>query len=936
MRRFRRFLIIRHAQAEELPVSVVSCPACSQSVANSACPEPARRRLRSTRTTGRRIGPMESARSSPFRASVQAVVHRGYDTAGGTRFFGLAGDNHLPVEDWTPSGWQETPFVASAAHEMFPRTSRDGQRLHASSPPADRRPSVVYAHGLASDLRTHETERFPSAVDHSAWPAFSTHCGNGAADPGQAFIPCTRGDYLPLPCPQAIPMPCSQSPHGKCFSHRPALGGACSPSSALTASPFLARLLLCILTSRTDGSRISALLKLEAQVASLLHDTRRLHMTLTVLDAVLCNAVPIAVVALNSPHVRRTSAESAFVSAASAVGGPTVSSRPRPSGVAESHRDAPRGSRHHQPNTLGQSTDPSRKSSSSASFRHQDGTPVRVRWQGEEQGRQGRARKCSACHTRISTGGAAQVWDTVQPADGSLEDDCDESSSVQGTAALGVSYRGDTTQTQQASALDSGFPSRPVSAFRDSDSLVTESRGTVAIEDGGEDSFQGRALSLPEDEGGGLGDFPGRCGVSAMVQIDFSNEGFFSGGVPSSYASGSLREQVSAKGGRVRHAKQTDREVQAIRQMGSAASGSSAVLTLPDRAAASAASEDCPKFLGASANSCTQTSRGGSAHPVRGDGTEERRLSGFFQTNPASASNFPCLLDPAATDRYATGSCNAAHAAVADASVSSFSGGHAFVKGDAASPELSDHSASARTRCARPNRVSNDSVQGARVSDNLLSAGECGAGRHFVGEVCLHSEHHPCDPEELRGESRNSAVGGGGFLPSRNARNLPSTPTRPSLVVGQPFSAVSRLVCMQVYTSVCICLDLVLVAPQWVERLVGLLHAIIRRSSVHEDAVFRSFACDCLQELEKSCPGEEEAQSSASRDRVTCIRVTCRYSRAGSRPVQRCRTPAFAMPNPRHGMAPGSGLGIWRVAAARLFLRALVAAVLRCLIGLLL
>ncbi|XP_026194004.1 uncharacterized protein LOC34618261 [Cyclospora cayetanensis] len=76
-----------------------------------------------------------------------------------------------------------------------------------------------------------------------------------------------------------------------------------------------------------------------------------------------------------------------------------------------------------------------------------------------------------------------------------------------------------------------------------------------------------------------------------------------------------------------------------------------------------------------------------------------------------------------------------------------------------------------------------------------------------------------------------------------------------TVVVKRPFSVLSRYVTLQVWVSMAVSLDCLLVAPQWLQRLVGLLHAFARNVGSPADAPFRAFACTCLEELELAYPG---------------------------------------------------------------------------------
>lgn len=76
------------------------------------------------------------------------------------------------------------------------------------------------------------------------------------------------------------------------------------------------------------------------------------------------------------------------------------------------------------------------------------------------------------------------------------------------------------------------------------------------------------------------------------------------------------------------------------------------------------------------------------------------------------------------------------------------------------------------------------------------------------------------------------------------------------VVVRRPFSVLSRLLSLQVWVSIAVTLDCFLVAPKWLQRLVGLLHALARSGGTTADQPIRATACSCLEELELSHPGD--------------------------------------------------------------------------------
>lgn len=116
-------------------------------------------------------------------------------------------------------------------------------------------------------------------------------------------------------------------------------------------------------------------------------------------------------------------------------------------------------------------------------------------------------------------------------------------------------------------------------------------------------------------------------------------------------------------------------------------------------------------------------------------------------------------------------------------------------------------------------------------------------------------------PPSSRGTPRGAPPGASGSCSSVRA---PSPSGCCWLVVTRPFSVLCRVVAMQVWVSMCVVLDCLLVAPLWVERLVGLLYFFVRNVGTPQDAYVRAFACKCLEELELAYPGGTVKPSSKS------------------------------------------------------------------------
>lgn len=135
-------------------------------------------------------------------------------------------------------------------------------------------------------------------------------------------------------------------------------------------------------------------------------------------------------------------------------------------------------------------------------------------------------------------------------------------------------------------------------------------------------------------------------------------------------------------------------------------------------------------------------------------------------------------------------------------------------------------------------------------SDSVASLSAPEASFSFPGS--------PCDGSSSSSSSAQGAPQTPPLPPPRSravGTRAPPPGVPCSLVVSRPFSVLSRTVAMQVWVSICVSVDCLLVAPRWLERLVGLLHAIARNVGAPQDACVRSAACACLEELELAYPG---------------------------------------------------------------------------------
>ncbi|KAF8820154.1 hypothetical protein IE077_003491 [Cardiosporidium cionae] len=108
-----------------------------------------------------------------------------------------------------------------------------------------------------------------------------------------------------------------------------------------------------------------------------------------------------------------------------------------------------------------------------------------------------------------------------------------------------------------------------------------------------------------------------------------------------------------------------------------------------------------------------------------------------------------------------------------------------------------------------------------------------------------------------------SSILGANFLPANTpslSLPIPSAAPPTSLPPLLPFtlrrpSPWMRCQYMQVYTSLLCQFDCSPHFLPWIDRLVRLLTLVISRTNVERDAAFRSYACECLSELELRYPG---------------------------------------------------------------------------------
>lgn len=115
----------------------------------------------------------------------------------------------------------------------------------------------------------------------------------------------------------------------------------------------------------------------------------------------------------------------------------------------------------------------------------------------------------------------------------------------------------------------------------------------------------------------------------------------------------------------------------------------------------------------------------------------------------------------------------------------------------------------------------------------------------------------PSPPSDIPSSSSSSSMNNTKSLTASRPPCPPRVSSSESyVVVRRPFSVLSRLLSLQVWVSMAVTLDCFLVAPKWLQRLVGLLHALARSGGTAADQPIRATACSCLEELELSHPGD--------------------------------------------------------------------------------
>ncbi|OEH75953.1 hypothetical protein cyc_01208 [Cyclospora cayetanensis] len=137
--------------------------------------------------------------------------------------------------------------------------------------------------------------------------------------------------------------------------------------------------------------------------------------------------------------------------------------------------------------------------------------------------------------------------------------------------------------------------------------------------------------------------------------------------------------------------------------------------------------------------------------------------------------------------------------------------------------------------------------------DSLRPTSTCSSGSGASASPAESNMSFPASPSSNSSSSRGISRLPRSPLPRAGAMRC-SGPSA-TVVVKRPFSVLSRYVTLQVWVSMAVSLDCLLVAPQWLQRLVGLLHAFARNVGSPADAPFRAFACTCLEELELAYPG---------------------------------------------------------------------------------
>ncbi|CDJ56750.1 hypothetical protein, conserved [Eimeria maxima] len=103
--------------------------------------------------------------------------------------------------------------------------------------------------------------------------------------------------------------------------------------------------------------------------------------------------------------------------------------------------------------------------------------------------------------------------------------------------------------------------------------------------------------------------------------------------------------------------------------------------------------------------------------------------------------------------------------------------------------------------------------------------------------------------------SRSSKRSWGYPLPRGLETKETLSPLDAGIFFPRPFSVLSRLLSLQTWVSIATTINCLLVSPQWLQRLVGLLHALAASNTAAAPQPIRSYACICLEELELTFPG---------------------------------------------------------------------------------
>ncbi|PFH36141.1 hypothetical protein BESB_043330 [Besnoitia besnoiti] len=676
-----------------------------------------------------------------------------------------------------------------------------------------------------------------------------------------AFPPDSPSAPCPPSSPWAVPDRAVLSTVAASVS---ADAGLCTGATAASAVA-LPQLLVSILTGRSDTAKVASLLKLEAHAGDLLYDTRRLHTALTVLDAILSNAVPIAVVALANPHINEGSPRSSAAGRAAREGGVSSGFVPGDTGGGPHVR---------RPTTFSQQA--ARLSAAELHLQRSPDVAVNCAGAPPREAIHGTSDSCSLNFDSENSRGSLHRF-----REGS-----------RGVSQNGPYGRGEEAGGwTAATTLERGSLYAPRGASDElelhmSSAYVQSSRGRFAAHDPLGRSVPSRGFCDGRERRRGSADVSGQPGeddslvglaqsrgLSAVVQIDISVDSLFPleddpGDSPADELDG---EEAAPT---VAHSGLEDQRAQ-LSACSPTRGGWKGCRKESEESPRGKAVREGGRGPRATENGCGNggdllCSQDSESH------THARRSPHRRGASPPSRQISPGRRPLAPGRRpHKGGAAQGDELAVSRPPAAAPSAAGLDHPGGVSSGWTTT---SATGALSNPRREAQGSVRGSPSPSFHCSGHVSASARASQRERLLRAvkESSPFDagPLSPRGQSgsgrwreaasRDHTQDWGSPRRPRGGLSVSASPG-PSLLVEQPFSAVTRLVCMRVYTTVCVCLDLVLIAPDWVERLVGLLHAVIRRTSVHDDAVFRSYACECLQELERSCPGAHARPASAVR-----------------------------------------------------------------------